>query len=123
MVNHEPWLLRTISLETGTRTQDFCDAVRSRDRRCVISGKEVPSYGSDSFYTGFQAAHIFPLAYEGQWVSGGYSRWITILPENGGAINSVQNGLLLKSDIHEQFDSYNLSINPDVCIPIFSLKI
>lgn len=88
-----------------------------------MSGKKVLSYGSDSFYTGFEAAHIFPLAYEGHWISGGYSRWITILPENGGAINSVQNGLLLRSDIHQQFDSYNLSINPDVCIPTFSLKI
>jgi hypothetical protein len=58
---------------------------------------------------GFEAAHIFPLAYEGH----------RIQPENtrGGTINSVQNGLLLRSDIHQLFDSYDLSINPDVCLP------
>ena len=30
-VNNEPWLARTISLQSGTRVQDFCDSVRSRD--------------------------------------------------------------------------------------------
>jgi hypothetical protein len=29
-------------------------------------------------------------------------------------INSIQNGLLLRSDLHDQFDSYFLAINPDV---------
>jgi len=31
-------------------------------------------------------------------------------------INSVQNGLLLRGDLHEQFDQYLISINPDVSI-------
>jgi hypothetical protein len=65
-------------------------------------------------WQGFEAAHIFPLAYEGHWNDNGYSRWITIPPENGGTINSVQNGLLLRSDIHQLFDSYIVSVNPDV---------
>jgi hypothetical protein len=29
-------------------------------------------------------------------------------------INSIQNGLLLKSDVHGLFDTYLLAINPDV---------
>jgi hypothetical protein len=109
-------LTRTISLQTGTRVQSFCDTVRSRDRRCVISGKEAK--GADyNFWFGFEAAHIFPLACEGHWLNYNYDRWISLSPIKGGKINSVQNGLLLKSDIHQLFDGYAFSINPDVCLP------
>jgi hypothetical protein len=73
-------------------------------------------------WTGFEAAHIFPLAYEGHWTEHGYDRWITIPPKKGGTINSVQNGLLLESAIHQLFDSYSLSINPDVRIPCLLTK-
>jgi len=119
MINNEPWLLRTISLKTRTRTQPFCDAVRSRDHRYVISGIEVASYRGEFFYTGFEAAYVFPLAYEGHWIDNNYSRWITIPPEKGGTINSVQNGLLLRTDIHQLFDNYDFLIKPDVCILTF----
>jgi hypothetical protein len=91
----------------------FRDAIRSRDRRCVISGKRAIRAHLDN-WTGFKAAHIFPLAYEGNWIQYGYNRWITIQPESGGSINSVQNGILLNSTIHQLFNTYNLSINPDV---------
>ncbi|KAF2183590.1 hypothetical protein K469DRAFT_667810 [Zopfia rhizophila CBS 207.26] len=113
-INNEPWLVRTISHATGTRTQTFCDAVRSRDRRCVVSGREV--LGADyNNWLGFEAAHIFPLAYEGYWNDNNYGRWITIPPADPtkGSINSVQNGLLLDSSIHQDFDGYCFSVNPD----------
>ncbi|KAG9235943.1 hypothetical protein BJ875DRAFT_373223, partial [Amylocarpus encephaloides] len=42
-----------------------------------------------------------------------YNRWVTTQPESGGSINSVQNGILLGSAIHQLFDAYDLSINPD----------
>lgn len=29
-------------------------------------------------------------------------------------INSVQNGILLRADVHELFDTYRIAINPDV---------
>lgn len=67
-------------------------------------------------WNGFEAAHIFPLAYEDHWNNNEYDRWITIRPEKGGTINSVQNGLLLRSHIHQLFESYDFSINPDVSI-------
>ena len=66
------------------------------------------------FWEGFEAAHIFPLAYEGHWVDHHYGRWVTIEPVKEGSINSVQNGLLLDSAIHQLFDVYYISINPDV---------
>jgi HNH endonuclease len=121
--NNEPWLVRTISHATGTRVQSFCNAVRSRDRRCAISGEQAAAAYIDD-WTGFEVAHIFPLAYEGHWIQHNYDRWITISPENdkGGSINSIQNGLLLRSDIHQLFDNYSLSINPDVNLPNYLLS-
>jgi len=115
-VSNERWLVRTISLSSGTRVVSFRDAVRERDRRCVVTGRQAAraQYGS---WTGLQAAHIFPLAYEGHWKANNFGQWITIPPatESAGSINSVQNGMLLRNDIHALFDSYEFSINPDVC--------
>ncbi|KAG4444160.1 hypothetical protein IFR05_000389 [Cadophora sp. M221] len=114
-INNETPLLRTISLQTGTRVQAFTDAVRSRDGRCVISGKIA--FAHLDFWTGFEAAHIFPLAFEGIWKDYNYGRWVLTPPDEeeikGGKINSSQNGLLLRSDIHQLFDMYFISINPD----------
>ncbi|KAH8588282.1 HNH endonuclease-domain-containing protein [Bisporella sp. PMI_857] len=103
-------LSRALSLQTGTRTQAFRDAVRSRDRRCVITGQE---YLDDDEWGSFEAGHIFPLAYEQYWVRNGLSRWISILLDKGESINSIQNGLLLRRDVHHLFNVYKFSINPD----------
>jgi hypothetical protein len=120
-INDETPLTRMISQQTGTRVQAFTDAVRLRDRRCVITGRVAINADRDR-WTGFEAAHIFPLAFEGLWKEYNYGRWIKS-PSNreeikGGEINSVQNGLLLDSAIHQLFDMYEFSINPDVCVPL-----
>ncbi|KAF1815295.1 hypothetical protein P152DRAFT_455016 [Eremomyces bilateralis CBS 781.70] len=112
-VNIEPWLIRTISRASGTHVSAFREAVRLRDRRCVISGETVPILAGIELWDGFEAAHIFPLAHEGHWINHSYGRWITIQPAKGGSINSVQNGLLLDSAVHQLFDAYAISINPD----------
>jgi hypothetical protein len=92
----------------------FRDAVRLRDKRCIITGQVAPLAQYNN-WRGFEAAHIFPLAYEEQWTSNDFARWIEYPPSTGGTINSVQNGMLLRSDIHQLFDSFDFSINPDVC--------
>ena len=109
-------LVRTMSLSTGTRVKAFSDAVRSRDNQCVISGRPVVCLNDIFYYDSFQAAHVFPLAYEQQWLHQDLSQWVTQQPERGGSINSVQNGLLLDNGIHQLFDNYSLSINLDVCM-------
>ena len=101
---------------SGSRVKFFSNAVRSRDDHCIISGSEVERVNDISYYDGFNAVHVFPLAYESQWRSQKLDRWITAEPERGGAINSVQNGLLLSLGISQLFETYSLSINPDVCI-------
>ncbi len=55
-----------ISQQTGTRVQAFCNAVHSRDRQCVVT-REVVINADYGRWDGFEAAHIFPLAYEGLW--------------------------------------------------------
>jgi hypothetical protein len=121
-LSNELVLCRALSIQTGTRVQAFRDTVRLRDRRCVITGKV---YLDDDNWRGFEASHIFPLAYEQHWTDYNYGRWISIMPDKGGAINSVQNGLLLRGDIHTLFNFYDFSINPDVCVDVlpFSLNI
>ncbi|KAK0708197.1 hypothetical protein B0H67DRAFT_636740 [Lasiosphaeris hirsuta] len=90
---------RSMSFQSTRTGNEFGDRVRERDGRCVVT----------------KAAHIFPLAYLHQWKTQGWSQQITILPTQRpyGTINSVQNGLLLESTIHQMFDSYSFSINPD----------
>jgi hypothetical protein len=115
VVNDERAVPRTVSLSSGgtTRVKAFREAVRQRDRRCFITGKPAKDaqYG---VWRGFEAANIFPLALDSEWNRNEYDRWITMKPDTGSAINSVQNGLLLRGDMHALFDGYDISINPDV---------
>ena len=104
-----------VSFQTGTRVDEFKNKVQKRDGRCVVT--KVENLGKEfGLWAGFEAAHIFPLAYEHQWKTQGWSQQITILPSRRfyGTINSVQNGLLLANDVHAIFDLYYFSINPDV---------
>lgn len=104
--------MRTTSVASGTRVAELRDSVRQRDRRCIITGRSAMN--ARGSWTGFEAAHIFPLAYEGYWIRRNFDRWITIRPNNGGSINSVQNGLLLDGGVHSLCDNYDVSINPDI---------
>ena len=107
--------LRRTGLGTGYHSPAFRDAVRARDQRCVITGREARLTRYDDWRS-FEACHIFPLAYEPQWIHNNFGQWITIPParESDGSINSVQNGILLGGTIHDLFDHYHLTINPDV---------
>ena len=80
-------------------------AVRGRDGQCR---RQNP------LWIGLEAAHIFPLAYGSYWDENKFGRWMT--DSSSGSINSVQNGLLLRSDIHKSFNLFSFSINPDVWV-------
>jgi hypothetical protein len=46
--------------------------------------QEKKALGADfGVWTGRQAAHIFPLAYEGRWKEYGFSRWISLQSPTG----------------------------------------
>jgi hypothetical protein len=102
--------------------QSFRTDVRARDGKCFISGLPA-NLAQIGAWWGFDVAHVFPLAYEGHWNLNNYGRWITIPPREGDSIiNSVQNGILLRSDLHQLFDNFAVTINPDVCVPCISYK-
>ncbi|PUU82974.1 hypothetical protein B9Z19DRAFT_965889 [Tuber borchii] len=110
-VNNEPWLVRTRSVVAGAPPKVFIQAVRERDFRCVITGQPAlnAEYG---IWVGFTVTPIFPLAHKQHWATHDYDSWITI-PGSRGSIHSVQNGMLLRTDISILFEAYILSINPD----------
>lgn len=115
-VTDELWLFRTYSNSISGRESAFRDGIRERDRKCMISGRGG-LLASSGVWTKLEAAHVFPLESEKLWNQFGYSRWITNMNETTGIskVNSVQNGLLMKRDLHSAFDQYFFSINPDVC--------
>lgn len=114
-LNSEPWVARLISHSMSGRVDAFRDAVRARDGKCVVSGI-VNVRAPWNTWSGFEAAHVFPLDCESVWIEFDYERWITDMDGVTGTsrINSIQNGLLLRGDLHSDFDNYLFSINPDV---------
>lgn len=96
----------------------FRNAVRDRDQNCAIT-QQCAHRAQWGDFRGFVETQIFPLAYEAHWERSNYGRWITIqpVPETAGTINSVQNGILLRGDVHTLFETYAISINPDVWPP------
>lgn len=112
------WLPRLLTYAMSSQEDPFRTGVRERDRKCVVSG-EVNDAADFDIWDGYEAVHIFPLHYENLWREFGYSRWITSMDDTIGVskINSPQNGLLLRADLHKRFDQYLFSINPDVSIP------
>ena len=112
-LSDELWVQRLISFNVSGREDSFREGIRSRDRKCVITG--VVNRRTNN-WTRFEAAHIFPLEKEGHWIRENYGRWITGMDDTNGVskINSIQNGFLLKADVHQDFDQYLVSVNPDV---------
>ncbi|KAK9329165.1 hypothetical protein V1520DRAFT_311546 [Lipomyces starkeyi] len=79
--------------------------------KCVITGVVYTGVRVDD-WTGFEAAHIFPLS--SYWLQSGFSRWITNREdERATGINLCQNGLLMQCSMHQKFDGCHFSVNPD----------
>lgn len=94
----------------------FQDTVLARDgNTCVISGRSGPL--SNPALT-VQAAHVFPVSRLNLWERDGCKDWITdttaahyIEPQK---MFSAQNGLTLRADVHNCFDAFQFTVNPDV---------
>ncbi|KAJ8101643.1 hypothetical protein POJ06DRAFT_194449 [Lipomyces tetrasporus] len=112
-ITDEPCILRILSHSSTGGDQSFRTQVRERDGRCVMTGLINDEADSDE-WSGFQAAHIFPLSSEDYFIQRGLPRWITNRTgEHDTGIYSCQNGLLMQSNVHEKFDGLFFSINPD----------
>lgn len=120
-ISEEPVLTRSRSMQEGARLDAFRSAVRQRDGRCVITKTPVAMTAASSVeperWKDFAEVHIFPHAHESVWHRDRLSRFIdpVFKPPRfyGGSINSAQNGLLLRRDLHNAFDQYHFAISPD----------
>ncbi|KAF8459624.1 HNH endonuclease-domain-containing protein [Kalaharituber pfeilii] len=113
-INNEVLVHRLISHSESSREDSFREGIRARDAMCVLSGfvNEAVSFGD---WTMFEAAHIFPLQKESYWRENNFGRYITDMGDTAGLskINSIQNGFLLRRDLHVAFDNYLIAVNPD----------
>jgi len=71
-----------------------------------------------------KAAHIFPRSFDREWIKKDFSALITDIapPASLGGhlkIDSVQNVLLLRSDLREAWDAYEIGV--DVAVISFVL--
>ncbi|KAK9367777.1 hypothetical protein V1509DRAFT_565978 [Lipomyces kononenkoae] len=112
-ITDEPCITRILSRTITGRDDFFRARIRERDGKCTITG--VLNKGAyRNVWVGFEAAHVLPISSEQYWIQKGYSRWITNrVGERDTGINSSQNGLLMLSHVHQKFDSFSFSINPD----------
>ncbi|KAK9327185.1 HNH endonuclease-domain-containing protein [Lipomyces starkeyi] len=112
-VTDERCIARPFSHTISKRDRRFREQVRTKDGKCVITGLLNPAAYINE-WTSFEAAHIFPLSHEELFIRLNYPQYATIRSgENDTGINSCQNGLLMQSGIHKQFDSYNFAVDPD----------
>ena len=72
-------------------------------------------------WSGFTAAHVYPLEAENLWTELNYQRWITLCAPGQTTINSVQNGFLVQATLHLDWNNYLISVNPDVSFLLVSV--
>ncbi|KFY30544.1 hypothetical protein V493_01846 [Pseudogymnoascus sp. VKM F-4281 (FW-2241)] len=101
---------RSASPLEQSQSEKFCNRVRGRDGRCVITGREA-----DFDFTALDATHIFPVADLELWVAKGWKQQIIDddVEMSDTGINSIQNGILLDVSAHQFFNKYAIAINPD----------
>lgn len=72
-LSDEPWVHRLITHSVSGREDAFRNGIRSRDGRCVMSGV-VNIRAPFDIWSGFEAAHIFPLESESWWNENNYGK-------------------------------------------------
>ncbi|KAK9236872.1 hypothetical protein V1525DRAFT_426726 [Lipomyces kononenkoae] len=99
-ITNEFCMTRILSHTVG-RDEKFRKRVRARDGKCVITGVANPQWRVDEDnWSIYHATHIFPLSGKNE-------------NENDSPTNSCQNGLLMRADVHAEFDNFSISINVD----------
>ncbi|KAJ7803278.1 hypothetical protein B0H14DRAFT_2889203 [Mycena olivaceomarginata] len=84
-------------------------AVRERDFRCRVTGVMVPVRQRGPNFKGMQVAHIFPLG----WMSKAPSMLSSATRNSMGNGDKPVNAILMKADVHDQFDDYQFGFWPD----------
>ncbi|KAM5434655.1 hypothetical protein MferCBS31731_006600 [Microsporum ferrugineum] len=107
-VTNDRYYPRTLSRCSSCRDATFMRDVRRRDRGCMVTGA-IAMDAEDDYWSGFEAAHIFPLALSELFSSFDFP---TVIPNERG-INAPNNGILLRADVHQLWDSYAIAVNPN----------
>ncbi|KAI1798465.1 hypothetical protein LXA43DRAFT_848379, partial [Ganoderma leucocontextum] len=88
--------------------------VRNRDEHCVITETKPMKRDRGMDYTGFEVAHIFPIAWAGKVVEylarDDAKHKIQSLVDTREEGDRARNAFLLRADIHKLFDQYVWSI-------------
>jgi len=97
---------------TPTQLEHYRQRTRDRDRKCLITGLESP------IWSRLKTAHIFPRVHDMEWNRKGYPFLITDpapISALGGRtkIDSIQNMILLRSDLRDAWDNYEFGVNPE----------
>ncbi|KAF8270174.1 hypothetical protein EI94DRAFT_1784905 [Lactarius quietus] len=82
---------------------------RARDGKCFITGLQAQKYSR------LTVAHIFARAHDAEWIRKGYPGKITADEAvMGGSIkiDSVQNVITLRRDLHDAWDNYEFGVDP-----------
>ncbi|KAF8723794.1 hypothetical protein AX14_009187 [Amanita brunnescens Koide BX004] len=92
----------------------YQERTRNCDHCCLISREYVVRHD----YSRFKATQIFSPVHEVDWVNKGYPNLITDsapLLDLGGStkIDSIQNAIFLRGDLHNAWDSYMFAVHPD----------
>jgi hypothetical protein len=115
-VTDEPWIPCSVSQTICDEEDRFHQEIRDRDRKCVISGiinLEINIRANN--WSGFEVAHVFPPEHGGLEIQNDGRRYIAGINDSPASakIYSSRNGILLDATIHQKFDQYLISVNPD----------
>ncbi|KAF9223221.1 hypothetical protein BS17DRAFT_754125 [Gyrodon lividus] len=96
---------------TPAREAHYRNRGRARDGKCLITGLLTQTYSR------LRIVHIFPRAHDAEWIRKGFPNKITDVADEasmGGAIkiDSVQNVITLRSDLHDAWDNYEFGVDP-----------
>ncbi|KAM6498894.1 hypothetical protein JOM56_006842 [Amanita muscaria] len=85
---------------------------RIRDGKCLITGMQTQTYSR------LKVAHIFPRAHDVEWIRKGYPSKITDTADEaciggGTKIDSVQNMITMRSDLHDAWNNYEFGVDPN----------
>ncbi|KAF8642878.1 hypothetical protein AX16_009384 [Volvariella volvacea WC 439] len=99
---------------TESTNSAYTARCRERDPCCLVPGERI----MPPFYTRFEVTHIWPRAHDDEWNKRGYPYLVNDpapLKEVGGAtkIDSIQNVITLRSDLHRGWDNYEFGVDPD----------
>ncbi|KAK6520899.1 hypothetical protein TWF506_001141 [Arthrobotrys conoides] len=104
------------SVPTDPRLRYYWETVRSRDRKCVLTGKSMKQSKNGRPGAQLVCCPIYPPELRTEWLAKGWPRRITDVSEEvvigKEKLCSIQNSILMESRFSSAFTMNKFSINP-----------